>query len=413
MSGSVDDHAIDWPGLRPSPIRSPAGHAATYEETERRLAPTLERVPITRVYDASPLDWLGLPVWAAVTPLALDLTVHAGKGLSPTAARISAIMEAIERFSAEQVEESRTVVASYEELAGQGEPALDPELSDLPFETHYRAERPITWIEGFDLLAERPALVALDLVISPAREGVCIGVETNGLATGNTLTEAVTHALGELIERDSASLYRFRRRFATADKQPPTRVVELGSLPTGVAEWVDTVRACGLEVVIHRLGNELSVPVYSCLLSDASFPGTPGRTTWFEGLGADLDPAWALLRAVAEAVQCHTTVVVGARDTIEAGDAPGDFAGSQRGLRTPTVREPFVEGETTLPDDLLQRLQILLGRLRAAGFAHCIAVDLTRPELGIPAVRVLVPGLAGPYGATARRPSLRLLRTLG
>lgn len=165
--------------------------------------------------------------------------------------------------------------------------------------------------------------------------------------------------------------------------------------------------------MIHRLGNELSVPVYSCLLTDSSFPGAPGTPIMFEGLGADLDPAWALIRAVAEAVQCHTTVVVGARDTIEAADAPGDFAGSQRRLRTPTMREPLVEGEPALPGDLFERLQILLGRLRAAGFAHCIAVDLTRPELGIPAVRVLVPGLAGPYGATARRPSMRLLRTLG
>ena len=50
--------------------------------------------------------------------------------------------------------------------------------------------------------------------------------------------------------------------------------------------------------------------------------------------------------------------------------------------------------------------------LRSAGFRHCVCVELTRPDLGVPVVRVLVPGAAGPYGHTTRRPPLRLLRHL-
>ena len=50
MTGSERFAVIASRQLAPTPIRGPAGHALTYEETERRLTPVLERVPITRVY---------------------------------------------------------------------------------------------------------------------------------------------------------------------------------------------------------------------------------------------------------------------------------------------------------------------------------------------------------------------------
>jgi ribosomal protein S12 methylthiotransferase accessory factor len=37
----------------------------------------------------------------------------------------------------------------------------------------------------------------------------------------------------------------------------------------------------------------------------------------------------------------------------------------------------------------------LLDRLRSIGLKQAIAVDLTRPEIGIPAVRMIAPGLEG------------------
>jgi ribosomal protein S12 methylthiotransferase accessory factor len=38
----------------------------------------------------------------------------------------------------------------------------------------------------------------------------------------------------------------------------------------------------------------------------------------------------------------------------------------------------------------------MLDRLRAVGIGQVIAVDLTRPEFGVPVVRVVIPGLEGP-----------------
>jgi YcaO-like protein with predicted kinase domain len=396
------------------PIRTPGGHAASYDETEARLAPVVDRVPITRVHDATALDWIGVPVWAAVTPHALDLTVHAGKGPTPQAARISAIMEAIERVSAEPAEAAEPRIAGYADLVRSGEPVLDPLTFDLPFETVYAPEQPIAWVRGEDLLGGGPTWVARDLVVNPPREGVCTGVETNGLASGNTMTEAVVHALYELIERDAAAHEHFNRRYADGDRMLPMRIVETDSLPDRPAALVTAVEAAGLTLVVRDFTHDLGVPVIHAMLIDPGFSGTGERVGRFVGLGCDLDPASAATRAICEAAQSHTVMVVGARDTFEMTGPPsrGTVDGFIRQLAIPTSSGPLAAVPPDLPVHLNGRLRLLLDRLLAAGFRHCVTVDLTRPELGIPVVRVLVPGLSGPYGESSRRPARRLLRML-
>ena len=354
-------------------------------------------------------------MWAAVTPLALDLTVHAGKGLTPAAARISAEMEAVERVCAEALEPGREVrVASYRELAAAGVPALDPERFDLPFETAYRPGRALSWVAGYDLLAERAVWVALDLALSPPREGVCTGVETNGLAAGNCHTEAALHGLYELVERDALARRRFLERYADDGRLPPLHVLARASLPPWARATLDRLRARGIQSAIQDLTHDLGVPVLRATLYDGAFPGREGRATVFEGLGADLDSARALERAICEAAQAHTATVLGARDTIErpARRPRLDRARFVERLTRPTASVSFEPAPDPPARDLRVRLETVLARLRGAGIEHCVAVDLTRAELAIPVVRMLAPGLAGPYGQTSRRPAARLLRLI-
>ena len=47
-------------------------------------------------------------------------------------------------------------------------------------------------------------------------------------------------------------------------------------------------------------------------------------------------------------------------------------------------------------DSLDEDVTWALERLRAVGIRQVIAVDLTKPELGLPVVRVVIPGLEGP-----------------
>ncbi len=401
----------------PTPVVSESGHARALEATLAWVEPRLRRVPITRVLDATPLDSLALPVWAAVTPLAKDLTVHAGKGASPLAARLSAIMEAIERTCAEALPGDRMRASSHATLERErGLPVLDPECLGLPFETTYTPARVVRWTLGYDLAQDGHVWVPVDAVISPARDGVCLGVETNGLAAGNTITEAVLHALYEVIERDAISLEQFSELHADPAELAamPARIVDVAALPASARAWAERLAASGLRVVVQDLTTELGVPVFGAFVIDRQFAGNEGRTTTFVGHGCDLDASRAVLRALTEAAQAHSIVSMGARDTFEGmRPLPNRSARLRRRLDVtqPRTHVPF-RGDRQGSGDLWQDVVKVVARLGECGLGRCIVVDLTREDLEVPVVRVLVPGLEHPYGSTMRRPGPRLLRRL-
>ena len=81
-------------------------------ETQRTISPeeTLQKVEsllpvagITRVADITSLDRIGIPVYSSIRPMAKDgaISVYNGKGATPVEAKVSAMMEGIERCSAE------------------------------------------------------------------------------------------------------------------------------------------------------------------------------------------------------------------------------------------------------------------------------------------------------------------------
>jgi YcaO-like protein with predicted kinase domain len=401
----------------PTPKATTFGHALPFEDTFALVKPLLRRVPITRVANITPLDSLGFPVWSAVTPLAKDLTVHAGKGHNSSAARLSAIMESIERVCAERVEQSRILRASYTDLkATSTEYVTNPDEFDLPFEAEYNPDRVISWIYAYDLMERSHAWVTLDLVISPAQEGVCIGVETNGLAAGNTYTEATLHAIYELIERDACSEEQFCEMYLEAPSSSTNgpRMIERTTLPTVSQKWLDQLANRGYKTVVQDLTNDISVPVFGVFILDSCFPGAEDEVA-FAGYGADLNPENAIFRALTEAVQSHTVVALGARDTFEGMRPLPDRSAMlmrQVNVRHPRDFVPFPNGKTNFSTDLLDDLKTVLGRLADAGLKRCLVVDLSRADLQIPVVRVLVPGLAAPYAATRRKPGLRLLRNI-
>lgn len=401
----------------PTPVVSESGHARSLEATYAWVEPLLRRVPITRVLDATPLDSLALPVWAAVTPLAKDLTVHAGKGATPLAARLSAIMEAIERTCAETLPAASVRAASYAALVREADMAvLDPEELCLPFDTAYAPDRTFRWTLGYDLARQDHVWIPVDAVISPAEDRVCHGVETNGLAAGNTITEAVMHALYELVERDASSLEQFWELHADAGElaAAPARIVDVDALPANSRAWAERLVESGLRVVIQDLTTELGIPVFGAFVVDRDFPGNEGRITTFAGHGCDLDAGRAVFRALTEATQAHSIVSMGARDTFEGTrPLPNRTARLRRRLDVIQPRScvPFRTGDES-SGDLWQDVCRVVERLAEHGSSRVIVVDLTREDLGVPVVRVIVPGLEHPYGSTVRRPGPRLLRRL-
>jgi ribosomal protein S12 methylthiotransferase accessory factor len=106
----------------------------------------------------------------------------------------------------------------------------------------------------------------------------------------------------------------------------------------------------------------------------------------------------ALFRAVTEAIQTRLTIIVGSRDDlvrssyeqlgnplVSRTDRPWhEHDGRLRSL----AEVPSWDAETMNED-----VRWLLERLRRAGIRQVIVVDLTKPEFGLPVVRVVIPGL--------------------
>ena len=61
-------------------------------------------------------------------------------------------------------------------------------------------------------------------------------------------------------------------------------------------------------------------------------------------------------------------------------------------------------------DDAPAQLAWLAARLAAAGMTEIVVLDLDRPEIGLPVVRVVVPGLEGCADDSDYRPGERALR---
>jgi ribosomal protein S12 methylthiotransferase accessory factor len=401
----------------PSPkIMPPASRVTPPEETERRIVPILARIPVTRIADLTPLDEIRLPVFTVVTPLAKDLTTHMGKGIDATSARVSALMEAVERISAETAPTAMTVHSSFAELIRTSDHRpVDPISFTLPDDTRYTPERTFTWIESQDLLSGEAVLMPADLVLNPPSEGILQDVDTNGLASGNTYLEAVVHGLGEVIERDVDSQLAFMSLFCDPDDpQPSFAAVDPASLPLPAAGWIERLRSQALDVVIQEVTNDIGVASFLTLVSDYKYPTPSGLATQhFAGWGTAPDAELALLRSLTEAVQSRLGIIQAARDSFNTTHLGMRMAtrGYHRRLLQESWRIPLSEVTSFRSADLREDLRFLLKRLVAVGVEQVIVTDVSRPDLGIPVVRVRVPGLAT-FGVNQRRVGWRCLRHL-
>jgi len=397
------------PAARPT---APGTHRRVPPETTlARLLPQLARLGITRVADITGLDRLGLPVVTAIRPNARSLAVSQGKGLSLAAAKVAAIMEAAELCHAEQVQ-GPVRWARAGELA-EGPRLLDPmHLPRSAADPGY--DGPLAWIEGVDLQRGGPVLVPFACVSADYTEpaealGRGLSATTGGLGAGNDRDEALVQGLCELVERDAVTLWRaggvsVRRRTALDPASIDDPVVR---------DLLDRLAAAGLRCRVWDATSDVALPVLICLLVGREHDDADPE------LGAGCHPrrAAALLRAVLEAVQARLTFIAGSRDDM-GGDLyhPARRAARRREairwLNEPAEPRAFAALSDHARPTAAADLATILAALARAGLREAAAVDLTRPEIGIPVLRAVVPGLEGPSDAPDYVPGRRALGLL-
>jgi len=285
------------------------------ETTLANTTKLLPKIGVTRIANITDLDRVGIPVFSAIRPSAAAgaISIYSGKGISETNARISAIMESFERCLAEQPEVSinlhgvelntERINGTYESLC-ESYPTLYPDALLLPQPVAELTS--LEWVMGHDLINDLEVLVPANAVFHPydPQNGTKLfRSNTNGLASGNTIEEAVLHGLLEVIERDELSIAEYTRN-------PGTEIV-LTENDGMNFKLKRKLEEAGILVKIWLIDSDIEIPTVVVALDDTVLKD-PALLVM--GAGAHLSPEIAVSRAITEAAQSRVVQIHGARE---------------------------------------------------------------------------------------------------
>jgi YcaO-like protein with predicted kinase domain len=350
---------------------------ASPEETWERVLPMLPRFGITRVADITGLDDIGLPVHVAYRPDGLAYAVSLGTGATVAQSRVSAVMESIEAWHAENLRvpvSARCAAAALE---------LDYDVRELNLapRSPLSSDVVLDWVTGQGLLTGRdtfaPAdLIRLDLTSLDWAQAL-FQVTSNGLATGNTAEDAVLHGLVEVIERDSIVRYLER-------PQRRGRYVDPATCRDPVAlRTYEALQAAGCTVLACDITGRVGLPCYAAVVWSPDVPIRCG------GYGCHVDRGIAVGRAMAEAAQTRLAVIAGARDEIDGDSYREGARPPEPPCLAPLADEPGW-AEASDMDTVIRHCAALVATVTGA---EPFAVQISHRDIGIPAVKVIAPGL--------------------
>jgi ribosomal protein S12 methylthiotransferase accessory factor len=334
-----------------------------------------------------------------------------GKGKTEAQAQMSAVGEAVERYSGVfQGDEARVRAR----MADLGEAAIHPNAIML-YSERQLAERdrnnhngsPFNWVPApFDARREIEWSPLWPLLGGPARyapTALCyFGYgrnaapftrgDSNGCAAGATLEEAVYQGLMELCERDSVALWWYNRV-----RRPEVDLASFGE--PYLAELEAYYRGVHRRLWVLDLTSDLGIPAFVAL----SRRTDRRPEDILLGFGAHLDARIALLRAVTELNQFLPGAIRVNSEEPEGYDVSLEDA--LRWLKTATIEsEPYLAPDPSarprrLEDypalstgDLREDVLRCARMLKDKGL-ETLVLDQTRPDAGLHVARVVVPGL--------------------
>lgn len=392
-----------------------------FEGTHRVIAPekTIENnedklitAGITRIADITDLDRIGLPVFTAIRPTAEDgaISIYGGKGITKDHAKASAMMEGFERYSAEKQEDDETIISTVDEISTKGE-YIDPKTLNLPqkYEKEDISQIPLEWNLATDIISNKDYYVPSNAVFHPYTHDNNIQSffksNTNGLASGNILEEAILHGMFEVIERDAWSIFELTHKNYSQ--------INLDTIESElINNTIEKFESNGIKVKLMDFTADIKVPTIAASADD-TVTKDAGLLTL--GMGTHLDPEIAVLRALTEVAQSRATQINGAReDTVRA-----DFAREAGYERMKRINKYYFRQEEEQVDfrdienksttSINEDIEIVKDELIANDIKHILYTDLTRPELDISVVRVIIPEMEL-YAIDPNRAGYRFLR---
>jgi ribosomal protein S12 methylthiotransferase accessory factor len=302
-----------------------------------------------------------------------------GKGGTPIQAEASALMELVERFSFFSfIKNTAFPLATYSELDGNTLPvemlwqSLHDTVTDQNLGTAVLREMPFRWTRACNLTRNEELLLPIDWFYTIN--------EYNGPAAGNVLEEAILQSLCEVVERHVSSVI--------SNERMVTPSIDPSSVHDPAArELLDKFAAQSIHLFIKDFSLDTGIPTVGTLAWD---PRTfPEKSEIVFTAGTTPNAEKSLVRALTEIAQLA-----------------GDFE-----LRTsyrPTLPKykTLEEAEyitTAAPVVSIKSLPDLSDNNFKTEIEQCVStlshlgmevlvIDVTHPQLGIPAVYTIIPG---------------------
>ena len=337
----------------------------------------------------------------------------AGKGSTQEQSEVSALCEAIERYSGTYAGDEIRVRRRFIDFAVEDE-AIHPNDAQLfsdsqldnaesinakghPYNVVPSRLDPgagIDWTPVWSFTRQRYRYLPTSMLYSmPAelRGPADLIADSNGCAAGNTLEEAILQGFYELVERDAFAIWWYNRLRVPAVDLSSFDDEYLASAPDHYARYER-------ELWMLDLTSDIGIPTFAAL----SRRPNAGTEDIIYGAGAHANPRIAAQRAICELNQCLTWLP---RPGKGGGQPTIDDPLALWWLKTarlvgctwlaPTPHEPlriasqYPEIELT---DTREDVEHCRAIVEARGMEFLV-LDQTRPDIGMPVVRVIVPGM--------------------
>lgn len=339
--------------------------------------------------------------------------ISAGKGRTDLQARASGFCEAIERYSGVFQGDELRQRTSFDQL---GDRAIHPNAC-MNFSEYQYATRSVWnaqcqgWFqqvpEPFDPTRELDwtpvwSLTAQDFKYLPTAycyygysqiERLDCWADSNGCAAGNTIEEAILQGFMELVERDSVAIWWYNRL------QRPQ--VDLASFDDPyIHELTAYYQALDRELWVLDLTSDLNIPTFAAI----SRRKHRAIEDIILGYGTHFDPLIALSRALTELNQMLPSVLAAHAGGTTQYPLNADPLAIEWWQTATLVKHPYLTPDPQLtPKRLADYPQIASNDLLAdiklcqqiieAKKLELLVLDLTRPDIGLRVVKVIVPGL--------------------
>ena len=336
-----------------------------------------------------------------------------GKGMTDIQARVSAIGEAIERFSGVyRGEEEVTRHASYRELAPQaidlrevllfsGTQHANRDAWNAQLHVSYHRvpkafdeDAEVSWTPLWSLTHQEFKYLPTTYCYygSPHSHSFCVP-DSNGCASGNTMEEAILQGFLELVERDSVAIWWYNRI-----KRPAVAVESFG-IGDYYQKLQDYYQSLNRTLWVLDLTTDLGISTFAAISARSGH----SPEDIIVGYGAHLSPEIALLRAISELNQflpmvMYTVTDGNTRYPINEPDTVEWFKTATLANRSYLVPDDHMPSKTMADytslskADLRDDVNTCVAIVRAKGL-ETLVLDQTRADVGMPVCRVVVPGL--------------------